>query len=119
MIGPNRFITMAEDTDLIVSSGAEILNQGFKELANCRVMGVSMHMSFNASLRQFQQRAFVEKVLEQIRQADVSLGAVVVELTETVLMENLGEIGDKLTALRDAGLLIALDDFGRGFSSFK
>ena len=80
MIGPNRFITMAEDTDLIVSQGAEILNQGFKELANCRVMG----MSLVASLRQFQQRAFVERVLVQIRQADVPLGAVVVELTESV-----------------------------------
>ena len=119
MIGPNRFITMAEDTGLIVPLGKEILTQGLRELAAWREMGMNMRMSFNVSPRQFQQRGFVEEVLEEIRRIDVPVGSVVVEITESVLMENLDEVGDKLAALREAGLLIALDDFGSGFSSFK
>ena len=119
MIGPQHFISMAEDTGLIVPLGDQILTQGLMHLKQWKDAGRPMQMNFNVSPRQLQLPGFIPALLHKITEAGLEPGDVVMEITESVLMENLEGVREMLIEARDAGIYVALDDFGTGFSSFK
>jgi diguanylate cyclase (GGDEF)-like protein len=119
MIGPQHFIGMAEDTGLIVPLGEQILNQGLRHLKSWKDAGRQMQMNFNVSPRQLQVPGFISALLVKIEDAGLEPGDVVMEITESVLMDNLEGVRSMLIEAREAGLYVALDDFGTGFSSFK
>jgi diguanylate cyclase (GGDEF)-like protein/PAS domain S-box-containing protein len=119
MIGPDRFIGMAEDTGLILPLGVKILEQGFRELKNWEHLGHKMHISINVSARQFHQEEFCDNVMDMMEKAEVQPDRVMLEITESVLMDNLEMIKEKLQAARRCGIRIALDDFGTGYSSLQ
>lgn len=119
MIGPDRFIAMAEDTGLILPLGNKILEQSLQEARYCKDIGKVLRISINVSARQFQQRDFCDQVMRKITDAGVDPDSIMLEITESVLMENLSVVKDSLQDARRCGVRVALDDFGTGYSSLQ
>lgn len=76
-----------------------------------------VNVAVNISARQFRQPDFVEQVLEAIELSGVNPESLTLELTESMLVENIEEVIDRMTALKMLGVHFALDDFGTGYSS--
>jgi diguanylate cyclase len=113
-------VPLAEESGLIVPIGSWILEEAVRHWAGWR----SRHpdrtapvLHINLSPRQLHQQEFVGFVYHVLNRYAVDPGQVCVELTETVLMEDLERRRSPLTELRDIGVRIALDDFGTGYSS--
>lgn len=119
MIGPDRFIAMAEDTGLILPLGNKILEQSLREARYCKDRGKKLRISINVSARQFQQQDFCDQVMPKITDVGVEPDSIMLEITESVLMENLSVVKDSLQEARRCGVRVALDDFGTGFSSLQ
>lgn len=119
LVSPGVFIPLAEESGLIVRLGEWVLEtacralaewSGHPELGHCR-------LSVNVSVQQFQQPDFVDQVLSVLARHDVSPHRLTLELTESLLMEELDDVIGKMTLLRRMGISFALDDFGTGYSS--
>jgi len=116
-VAPREFITVAEQSGLILELGRWVLSEACRQAQAWRVIAPDIRLSVNASGRQVQRRDFVDEVAAVVDQYDIPPGGLAVELTESVLMhEGLGTPG-KLAALHDLGALVAIDDFGVGYSS--
>ena len=77
----------------------------------------SGHQAVNISARQFRQPDFVEQVLTALDSTGASPANLGLELTESMLVENIEEVIEKMTELKSHGLKFSLDDFGTGYSS--
>jgi diguanylate cyclase (GGDEF)-like protein len=116
LVQPDAFIAAAEQSGLIVEIGERVLAQ---VVADAPVLvaaaGGPLSLGVNMSAHQLREPAF----LEQVSRAVVALGEsqLVLEMTETVVVQEDEESGDALRLLRAAGALLAIDDFGVGFSS--
>lgn len=76
-----------------------------------------IRLAINVSPRQFRQQDFVEQVLGELKQANVSPDCIDLEITESLLMDDLEEVSRKMEELREHGIRISIDDFGTGYSS--
>ena len=117
---PADFVPLAEESGLIVPIGAWVLEGAVRQWAGWR----SRHpgrlppvLHVNLSPRQLHQQEFLGFVHHVLTRYRMEPGQVCVELTETVLMEDLERRRSPLSELRDLGVRIALDDFGTGYSS--
>jgi diguanylate cyclase (GGDEF)-like protein/PAS domain S-box-containing protein len=121
LLSPNQFIKLAEETGLILPLGKWVLETACRQLATWKkqkvVNGISI--SVNISARQFRQPDFVAQVLAAIGNSGVNPARVELELTESMLAENLEEITATMNELRSHGLRFSLDDFGTGYSSLS
>nr|BFE56768.1 hypothetical protein GCM10020063_012940 [Dactylosporangium thailandense] len=119
-LGPNMFIAVAEDANLISALGAWVLREAVQQLARWRdkgVVGEDFWMSVNVSPRQLGDAAFAERVAAILAQARVPARNLVLEITESVMVEG-GELTERLLLrLRELGVRISVDDFGTGFSA--
>lgn len=116
-IRPDVFIRLAEDTGLIAELTRWSLNATFRQAASIRLRDDRLRFSVNISPRVFGQRDLVQQVTGALAVWDVPADAVTLEVTESALMEEpLASIA-MLHTLREAGLGIAIDDFGAGYSS--
>ncbi|MER7276540.1 bifunctional diguanylate cyclase/phosphodiesterase [Dactylosporangium sp. NPDC000244] len=119
-LGPNMFIAVAEDANLISALGAWVLREAVQQLARWRAKGVvgeDFWMSVNVSPRQLGDAAFAERVVAILAQARVPARNLVLEITESVMVEG-GELTERLLLrLRELGVRISVDDFGTGFSA--
>ncbi|WP_432825288.1 putative bifunctional diguanylate cyclase/phosphodiesterase [Dactylosporangium sp. CA-092794] len=119
-IGPNMFIAVAEDANLISALGAWVLRESVRQLARWRAAGVvdeDFWMSVNVSPRQLGDAGFADRLAVTLAQAGVPAGNLVLEITESVMVEG-GELTERLLRrLRDMGVRISVDDFGTGFSA--
>ncbi|MHB8455627.1 MAG: EAL domain-containing protein [Acidiferrobacterales bacterium] len=119
LILPADFISLAEDTGLIVPLGHWVLQKACAQLkawqANARTR--QLGLSVNISASQFRPPDFVDQVLDALATADVDPGSLTLELTESLMLDNTTENIDKMRALRLAGVRLSLDDFGTGQSS--
>lgn len=119
-IGPNMFIAVAEDSNLISALGAWVLRESVQQLARWRADGVvddDFWMSVNVSPRQLGDPAFAERLAGTLRQAGVPAANLVLEITESVMVEGSDLTERVLVELRALGVRIAVDDFGTGFSA--
>jgi diguanylate cyclase (GGDEF)-like protein/PAS domain S-box-containing protein len=116
---PNDFIPLAEESRLILPLGDWVLEAACKQIAVWAGRKETAHLSVavNISALQFRQPEFVEQVLETLRRTGANPGNLRLELTESMLVENLEDIIAKMTELRSHGLRFSLDDFGTGYSS--
>ena len=116
LIPPDAFISAAEESGLIVEIGERVLAQVVADAPLLvAAAGHPLGLGVNMSAHQLREPAF----LAQVREAVLALGEshLVLEMTETVVVQEDEESGDALRSLRDAGVLLAIDDFGVGFSS--
>jgi diguanylate cyclase (GGDEF)-like protein/PAS domain S-box-containing protein len=120
VIAPDQFIEVAEESGLIVPMGRWVLDQALHTVAQWHRMlpsGYQPYVSVNVSVRQFRQTGFVEQVRAALDYAGVPPGALMLEITETLLMGDEEEIWAELAVLQELGVRIAIDDFGTGYSS--
>lgn len=119
-IAPNKIIEVAEETHFIIPLGRWILNSACDFLKFTKEKGYSgLTMSINISILQLLQDDFVNQVLNALRENNLGPEDIVLEITETILMESFDEVIDKLSLLRERNINIALDDFGKGYSSLS
>lgn len=120
-VAPSVFISIAEDTGLIIPLGWTLLEEACHQgVEFIRQLGKpDFVMSVNLSARQFQAPNLVEKVGEAIERSGLPPANLKLEITESILMDNrLGSI-ERMKQLKEMGVFIALDDFGTGYSSLS
>ena len=113
-VPPTDFIALAEECGLINRLGAFVLRQACREATS---WPASCYVSVNVSVRQFRQSGFVEQVKASLEYAGVPARALMLEITETLLMGDDEQIWADLAVLQELGVRIAIDDFGTGYSS--
>ncbi len=116
-IPPDAFIRVAEQTGLIGELTRWNLNVALRHIAQARAAGHGLGMSVNVSVHALQQPSLVIQIRDMLRFWNVPADAVVLELTESALMDDLHNGERVLHALRDQGFGVAIDDFGTGYSS--
>ena len=119
LVAPGEFIPLAEETGLIMPIGRWVLHSACRQLrawADDR-RACSLHLSVNVSARQFSQPDFVAVVGEALAASGAPANRLVLELTESVFLDDVEGAVDKMKALKKLGVGFALDDFGTGYSS--
>ncbi|MEV6847744.1 EAL domain-containing protein [Actinoplanes sp. NPDC051411] len=120
VIAPASFIEVAEESGLIVPIGRWVLDQALHTVAQWRRVLPRVrqpYVSVNVSVRQFRESGFVDQVLQSLEYAGVPPHALMLEITETLLVGDHETIWQDLAALREHGVRVAIDDFGTGYSS--
>ena len=119
IVSPYEFIPLAEETGLILELGDWALETACRQIALWDGRKLSAPVSVNISARQFAQADFVDKTLATIARAGADPKKLKLELTESMLANNIEEVIAKMTLLKSHGLSFALDDFGTGYSSLS
>ncbi|HYN53611.1 MAG TPA: EAL domain-containing protein, partial [Methylotenera sp.] len=121
LVSPAQFIPLAEETRLIIPIGQWVLETACKQLvAWGKHPGASeMVLSVNVSMYQFRQPDFVQQVMDTLEQTGANPFRLKLELTESLLVENVEDIIVKMIALKARGVSFSLDDFGTGYSSLS
>jgi len=121
ILSPATFIPLAEETGLILPMGDWVLETACRQLAAWADNKETAHLSIavNISARQLRQPDFVEKVLATLAQTAANPKNLELELTESMLVKNVGEVVFKMEELKLHGLRFSLDDFGIGYSSLS
>ena len=120
MVFPDKFIPILEETGLIVPVGEWVLREVGRQVQRWQEQGIAFqHASINISFRQFQRPDIVQRILAVIEETGMSPSTLCLELTESIMMENMTESLKKLHELRVAGISISIDDFGTGYSSLN
>lgn len=117
-IEPSVFIPMAEETGLITPLTRWSLNNSMHFCAQARKAGLDLPFAINLSPRVFPERGIVEQILAALRIWDIPPELIILEITETAVMDDPAMSSALLKRLRDQGLRIAIDDFGIGHSTF-
>ncbi|MGX6605806.1 putative bifunctional diguanylate cyclase/phosphodiesterase [Micromonosporaceae bacterium Da 78-11] len=120
VVAPAEFIEVAEESGLIVPMGRWVLDQALHTVAQWRrslPRTRQPYVSVNVSVRQFREAGFVDQVRASLEYAGVPPRALMLELTESLLVGDHETIWADLAALREYGVRIAIDDFGTGYSS--
>ncbi len=119
VVGPDAFLPMAEDTGLIVALGRWVLQQACHQLAQWqrRAPAGALRMSVNLSARQLQHPQIVDDVAEAIASAGIPPASLVLEITESMFLQDTDAVVSTLRAIRSLGVRVAIDDFGSGYSS--
>ena len=117
---PAQFIELAEESDLIIPIGEWVFENVCRKVQQWIESGVSLpRVSINVSAAQFKRQRFVDWALMVMERYKLPKGILELEITETVLMENIEHTLGVLNAFKMAGLRIAVDDFGTGYSSLS
>lgn len=119
MVPPFEFIPLAEECGLIARVGLWVLKTACEQLVCWASQPGMAHLAIavNVSARQFHQPDFVEQVLSTIRSTGARPDRLKLELTETLLVVNVEQVIEKMSALKAEGVSFSLDDFGTGYSS--
>jgi EAL domain-containing protein (putative c-di-GMP-specific phosphodiesterase class I) len=116
----SEFITIAEESGLILPIGQWALREACMQLKRWRAVGHSdMRIAVNFSARQFHQPHLHETVMEVLKEAELPPEALELEITESVLVQHDEENAELLKRLSATGVQLSLDDFGTGYSSLS
>ena len=121
MISPNDFIPVAEKTGLILPMGLWTIEEAAKQLILWQKEPETANwvLAVNISVKQFTQKEFVAQVKEILGKYDIKSDTLKFELTESILVDNINVIIEKMEQLKKLGIQISLDDFGTGYSSLQ
>lgn len=119
MVSPAEFIPLAEASGFILPLGRWVLRTACTQLAVWSAQPGMAHLTLavNVSAHQFRQTDFVDQVLDIITETGANPHKLKLELTESLLVENVQDIIDKMSQLKSQGVRFSLDDFGTGYSS--
>jgi diguanylate cyclase (GGDEF)-like protein len=121
MMPPDSFIPLAEETGLIVPLGQWVLETACKQMVvwASRPQMAGLKIAVNVSAREFQQPDFVDRLLATVQRTGVNPSRLELELTESLLVDNMDQIILKMLNLQVIGVGFSLDDFGTGYSSLS
>lgn len=120
VIPPDRFIPVAEETGLIVKVGEIVLRQACLQLRALQSSGITdQTVAVNLSARQFRDRNLVPMVRRVLAETGLAPEWLELEITESMLMDNIDQAISILSELKALGVTIAIDDFGTGYSSLS
>jgi diguanylate cyclase (GGDEF)-like protein/PAS domain S-box-containing protein len=119
MVSPDVFIPLAEEIGVIGELGLLVLENACQVVSQWRSAGHSLYVSVNVSALQIPNLLTPSIVLEALKRHGLPNDAIVIEITEGVLMGNIGTALEWMAELGEAGLRIYLDDFGTGYSSLS
>jgi EAL domain-containing protein (putative c-di-GMP-specific phosphodiesterase class I) len=118
MIPPAKFIPLAEDSGLILPIGVWVLEEAARQTREWIAAGIDVvPIAVNVSTLQFTQPDFIATISAVLSGAGMPEKWLEIELTESVLMRNMGDAAEKLGRLKDLHVDVAIDDFGTGYSS--
>jgi diguanylate cyclase (GGDEF)-like protein len=117
-VPPDQFIPLAERSGLIVELGEWVVNEACQQLLEWTYAGLGeLRMAINVSMPQFRAGLFAPQLRRLIERHGLVAQALEIEITESMVMQDVDATIDTLAALKDVGVGIAIDDFGTGFSS--
>ena len=121
MVPPSEFIPLAEESGLILPLGQWVMETALRQQARWQQDPLFAHLSLaiNVSARQFLQDDFVAQVLALVQQTGANPAQIKLELTESLLLDNVDSVIATMRALKAHGLGFSLDDFGTGYSSLS
>jgi diguanylate cyclase (GGDEF)-like protein len=121
-IGPSEFIPVAEETGLIIAIGMWALTQGcrqMREWQRVEPLVNKLTLSVNLSPRQFSEPALCDEITRVLEETGYDPRGLCLEITESVLAEDLDRASETLQRLKSMGIGLKLDDFGTGYSSLN
>jgi diguanylate cyclase (GGDEF)-like protein/PAS domain S-box-containing protein len=119
-ISPDRFIPIAEESGLIIDIGFWVIEQVFKDTKKLLEDGFkALSIAINISIKQLERDGFIDKILQLLALYELESKYFELEITESLLMENIDQLSAIITQLHDKGFSIAIDDFGTGYSSLQ
>ncbi|WP_017296511.1 EAL domain-containing protein [Nodosilinea nodulosa] len=122
LIGPDTFVPMAEEANLIYQIGQWVLDEACLQLSQWKANPAikdSLSVNVNISSKQLTESRLVDRLLATVRRHDISPDALHLEVTESILMENTVQSLRLLSQLKQAGFKLGIDDFGTGYSSLS
>ncbi len=120
LVLPGLFIPLAEETGFIVQMGEWVIRTAFSQLREWHQAGHdNLRICINLSVRQFKEDSLAPFLQEQVEKNGLRPGAVEIEITESMAIEDPDQIVRVLGALSAMGIRISLDDFGTGFASLS
>jgi EAL domain-containing protein (putative c-di-GMP-specific phosphodiesterase class I) len=120
LVLPGEFIPLAEECSLIVNIGNWVIREALRQIKAWDAAGVpAITIAVNVSAREFHQRGFVESIAQAIHDNAVQPGRLELELTESVIVQDIEATAAILDRLHALGIRLSLDDFGTGYSSLN
>ena len=120
LVVPDAFIPIAEETGLIIPIGKWVLEQACRQMAAWRAQWMpQLQLAVNLSARQFQDENLVAIVAETLSRTGLPAAALVLEITESLLMGDTAKLMPVFDALTGMGVRFSIDDFGTGYSSLS
>lgn len=121
MIFPAEFIPLSEETGLIVPLGEWVLDSACQQIQewNKDTAFDEMTISVNVSAKQFNQHNFVDVIITTVNRYGINPNRLKIELTESLLVQNIQTVIDTMNRLKEFGISFSLDDYGTGYSSLS
>ncbi len=121
LVSPAQFIPLAEETGLIIPIGSWLLDVACTQIKTWQKNAHTRHLtlSINVSAKQFRQADFVHQVQAAIKRHNINPLQLKLELTESLLLENIEDTIVSMAELGEIGVQFSLDDFGTGYSSLQ
>lgn len=121
LLMPLEFVPLAEEVGIIVELGQLILETACRQLVHWATLPILSEtcVSVNVSARQFRQRDFVDCVLQTLSASGADASKLTLEITESVLVDNIDDTIATMNSLKEKGIRFSLDDFGIGYSSLS
>ena len=122
MVGPNLFIPLAEETDLILPLGRFVIKEACRQLKQWHdtIPGADrLTMNVNISTKQFMDGELTNFIIKTLEENNLAPGCLNLEITESLIIKNAKSMISKLSVLKNHGIKVVLDDFGTGYSSLS
>jgi diguanylate cyclase (GGDEF)-like protein/PAS domain S-box-containing protein len=118
-VGPATFVPIAEDCGLVLPVGGWVKREACRQQVAWQAAGLALTVAVNVSPLQFSRAGFAGRIRDLIAATGIDPRQLVIEVTETAVMENLAEAAATLRDVKALGVRIALDDFGTGYASLS
>lgn len=122
LIPPDKFIAVAEETGCIISIGRWVLFEACRQMQQWHEAykpREPLFVSVNLSTKQFSQTNLLEEVIQTLKATRLDPRALKLEITESIVMENIETVNNTLEKIRALGVGLSIDDFGTGYSSLS
>ncbi len=117
-VPPNEFISIAEETGLIIPIGQWVVKTVCKQVKSIEQDGLDIsHIAINISAKQFLHSEFVSMIIQKMYDNHIDPDKIILEMTEDVFLGHIEQVIDKMHTLKQIGFKFSIDDFGTGYSS--